>query len=135
MGELDDAEDAERSSETLIDRALKELPTARAPSTLLPRVLAAVAQPASPPWYSRAWFTWPRGWQAISVAALIALLAGLSMAWPSAKDAVGQIAASLPERASSHVASIASSADATATFARILWRLLVEPTPGLGVGP
>src|SRR4029078_6895329 len=37
-----------------------------APDTLLPRVLAAVDAWINRPWYTRAWFTWPLGWQIAS---------------------------------------------------------------------
>lgn len=60
--------------ETLVDRALRRLPMPRAPETLLPRVLAAVDAWARRPWYTRAWFSWPLGWRAASVA-LVALFA------------------------------------------------------------
>ena len=46
---------------TLVDRELRQLPSPRAPHTLLPRVLAAVEQWTRRPWYARAWFTWPLG--------------------------------------------------------------------------
>jgi hypothetical protein len=46
---------------------LARLPSPGAPPTLLPRVLAAVDAWVSRPWYARAWFTWPLGWQAVSV--------------------------------------------------------------------
>ena len=56
-----------------LDRALTELPRPRAPRTLLPRVMAAAAQPAAPP--ATGWFTWPRAWQGASIAAALALTA------------------------------------------------------------
>ena len=55
--------------ERLTDRALRSLPTPRAPRSLLPRVLAAVAAEASRPWYARAWLSWPLHWQLVSGAA------------------------------------------------------------------
>lgn len=54
----------------LVDRELRRLPAPRAPQSLLPRVLAAVDAWTRRPWYTRAWFSWPVGWQAASVAAL-----------------------------------------------------------------
>ena len=47
---------------SLIDRELRDLPGPRAPRSLLPRVLEAVAE-ARRPWYARAWRTVaaPRG--------------------------------------------------------------------------
>jgi hypothetical protein len=57
-----------------LDRELNELPRPRAPLTLLPRVLAATAMRAPAP--ATGWLTWPRSWQAASIAALAALVAG-----------------------------------------------------------
>ena len=59
---------------SLIDRELRDLPGPRAPRSLLPRVLEAVAE-ARRPWYARAWRTWPRAWQAASVVACALFLA------------------------------------------------------------
>ena len=70
--------DLERS----IDRGLKALPEPRAPHTLLPSVMRAVRLAALRPWYARPWFTWPAGWQAASVAALLALVAGAAVSVP-----------------------------------------------------
>src|SRR6185436_18949429 len=56
--------------ERRVHEELRRLPAPLAPSTLLPRVLAAVDAWARRPWYERAWFTWPLGWQIVSAAAL-----------------------------------------------------------------
>ena len=66
--------------EALIDCELKQLPELAAPPSLLPRVLAAIRQRLSIPWYRRAWQTWPRGLQAASLALLVAMLVGISVA-------------------------------------------------------
>jgi hypothetical protein len=68
-----------RDIEQRVDRALKALPAPRAPHTLLPRVMAAVAHTGRAPWYSRAWLTWPRAAQAASLFVLVAI--GLAMWW------------------------------------------------------
>ena len=68
--------------ERVVDKALKALPPPRAPYTLLPAVMLAVRAAALRPWYARPWFSWPRTWQAVSAAALLALLAGGSFAAP-----------------------------------------------------
>jgi hypothetical protein len=90
--------------ERIVDRELKQLPAPRAPHTLLPRVLAAVEAWSRRPWYSRAWFTWPLGWQIASVALAVGAAYGL---WflPSAPPAL----------------------EATTTATRVVWRTLVEP--------
>ena len=90
---------------------LRHLPEPLAPATLLPRVLAAVDAWARRPWYARAWFTWPLGWQAASVA--FVALAVYAM-W---------IAPPLP-----------ASVVATTSAGSVIWRTLIEPLLGYVVG-
>ena len=94
-----------------VDRELRRLPTPRAPETLLPRVLAAADAWARRPWYTRAWFAWPAGWRAASVAALALLVFGLWRLPPAPKSAV-----------------------AAAGATRVVWDLLVAPALPYAVG-
>ena len=55
------------------DQALRQLPARRAPATLAPRVLAAMARQKSQAWHQRPWLDWPRHFQLLS----FALFAGL----------------------------------------------------------
>jgi hypothetical protein len=93
-------EDLERS----LQHELRRLPSPMAPDTLLPRVLAAVDAWARKPWYSRAWFTWPLGWQIASSGALAILGVGLWMLPPAPPSLV-----------------------VTTNAGRVLWRTMVEP--------
>ena len=93
-------EDLERS----LQHELRRLPSPMAPDTLLPRVLAAVDAGARKPWYSRAWFTWPLGWQIASIVALAILGVGLWMLPPAPP-----------------------SLFVTTNDGRVLWRTMVEP--------
>ena len=93
-------EDLERS----LQHELRRLPSPMAPDTLLPRVLAAVDAWARKPWYSRAWFTWPLGWQIASIVALAILGVGLWMLPPAPPSLV-----------------------VTTNAGRVLWRTMVEP--------
>jgi len=90
--------------ETSVDRALRQLPEPSAPQTLLPRVMAAVEAWSRRPWYMRAWFTWPIGWQAASFAPVV-LLAYFVWRLPPAPPAVM----------------------AATGAGRILWDVVVEP--------
>jgi hypothetical protein len=83
---------------------LSRLPLPMAPPSLLPRVLAAVDAWARRPWYTRAWFTWPIGWQIASIVALALFAIGLWM---------------LPAAPPSLVVTTSAS--------RVLWRTIVEP--------
>jgi hypothetical protein len=90
--------------EARIDRELRRLPAPPAPHTLLPRVLAAVDAWARRPWYARAWFTWPAGWQAASILAVVLAAIGLWMLPPPPPSLV-----------------------VTTNAGRVLWRTMVEP--------
>ena len=90
--------------EQKVDRELRRLPAPRAPHTLLPRVLAAVEAWVNRPWYTRAWFTWPLGWQVASVALLALAVAGVWMLPPAPPSVV-----------------------VTTNAGRVLWRTMVEP--------
>jgi hypothetical protein len=90
--------------EAHVGRELRRLPAPAAPHTLLPRVLAAVEAWARRPWYTRAWFTWPIGWQVASILALVIAAAGLWMLPPAPPSFV-----------------------VTTTAGRVLWRTMVEP--------
>lgn len=97
--------------EERIDDELRRLPLPLAPETLLPRVLAAVDAWARRPWYSRAWFTWPLGWQAASIV-FVALAAAALWLAPSAPAPVA----------------------ATTSAGAVIWRTLFEPLLGYVVG-
>ena len=71
---------SEPSLESLIDRELKSLPPLAAPDSLAPRVLAALAARAALPWYRRAWQTWPRAGQVLSLAALAVVFVAVATA-------------------------------------------------------
>jgi hypothetical protein len=118
--------------ESLVERELRQLPLPRAPHTLLPRVLAAVQHWAGRPWYARAWFTWPLAWQAVSIAALVLIVAAGAMLVPSAQAAAGRAASGITASIASagpisEAAALARRAEVTINALRILWRALVEP--------
>ena len=109
--------------ETFVDRKLKELPTPRAPHTLLPRVLAAVQEWTLRPWYTRAWLAWPRGWQVVSMAALVLLFVASAILIPIAQTAASTLAA----RPMTAAAAAAQRAAVAIDAVRVLWRALGEP--------
>jgi hypothetical protein len=113
--------------ETLVDRELHQLPLPRAPHTLLPRVLAAVHEWAQRPWYARAWLTWPRGWQAASIAALVALVAAVTLLLPIAMDRAAGAASTSISPFTTEVAAVAGHVAQAATAAQVVWRALVQP--------
>lgn len=66
--------------EAEISRELKALPELAAPGTLVNRVMAALEQRATVPWYHRSWQTWPAALQTASLIVLLALFGGLCLA-------------------------------------------------------
>lgn len=113
--------------EALIDREIRTLPAPRAPHTLLPLVMASVHQWTMRPWYARAWFTWPMGWQMVSIAALMLLVAGGALLMPGARAAASQAASSLASGVVDDVTVMARRAELTVNAARVLWRTVLEP--------
>lgn len=112
--------------ERLAHRELRQLPGPRAPHSLLPRVMAAVHEWADRPWYSRAWFTWPVGWQVVSAAALVLIVTGGAVLAPRLQaTASGAIAAA--QIFAGGVSEVSRPVETTASSARILWRTLLEP--------
>jgi hypothetical protein len=111
--------------ERLIDRELRKLPAPRAPRTLMPRVMAAVQDAIHRPWYSRAWLTWPIGWQVASVALLLGLVAGTAMLIPTVQDAASAL--TLVSDVRGDVADRARDVEVATTAVRVLWRSLLAP--------
>ncbi len=113
--------------ERLAHRELRRLPAPRAPHTLLPRVMAAAEAWARRPWYARAWVTWPAGWQAVSIAALVLVVAGTVVLAPRVQVVAGAAISSVQARFVGEVLDVAQPVEATTASARILWRTLLEP--------
>jgi hypothetical protein len=67
----------EKKLEAEIERELKSLPELAAPSTLIPRVLAALERRAAQPWYLRPWLEWPLPARAVSLALVLAFFGGV----------------------------------------------------------
>lgn len=106
---------------------LQSLPTPRAPQTLLPRVMAAVQAWALRPWYERAWFTWPLGWQLATVAVLVlAAVAGVLLA-PSADAVRNLMATAVSSRVATVVPDLGDRIQAMSLAARVVWRALIHP--------
>jgi len=103
-------------------RALRALPDPKAPRTLAPRVMAAVhARLAQRP--ARTWFEWPLLWRISSVAAALAILAGVMVAWPLV------LAWSQPtlEVVTARAASVLHGVDVALSLASVVFRLVWHP--------
>ena len=112
--------------ETLVDRELRRLPPQQAPRTLLSRVLLSAQEWTLRPWYSRAWFTWPLAWQAVTVAALIALTSAgvvLSMDLPAATSGTPAAFAA----AASNMTDIIRGFETMVNAGSVLYATLIAP--------
>jgi hypothetical protein len=120
--------------EQLIDRELRELPLPRAPRSLGPRVMAAVAE-AGRPWYARAWRTWPVGARAAAVVLGLAALAGLSASLPAVQVAVTAHAAPMVGRVSTDVWQLVARTMDVQRAAEIVWRVVIGPVASVALVP
>ena len=96
--------------ERRLGEALARLPQPKAPASLTPRVMAAIARQAGRPWYRREWLEWPRQWQIVSAALGALLVVGLASV-----DVGGTTA--VPD----------ARVGTTVLAMQILWRVVVEP--------
>jgi hypothetical protein len=113
--------------EQVAARELARLPAPRAPHTLLPRVLAAMAAEAGRPWYGRAWRTWPRRWQAASGAAVVAIAVGAAWLLPGALAAAGDSLAGTAWNPPAWLAGAAARVSAVWSAWQAVWRVVVQP--------
>jgi hypothetical protein len=114
--------------DTIVHDALTALPAPRAPRSLLPRVMAAVAQPRRP-WYERAWMTWPVGWQAASLMAVAGAAWTLVASWP-ALAAAGDVASAAAVSSAAPAVRLMDAAVAALSTVAVLHRALA---PALAV--
>ena len=112
--------------ERVADRALRALPTPRAPRTLLPRVLAAITAEAVRPWYTRAWLTWPLRWQFLSAVTAVVMVVTAMLIGPSIAPAMVEYATRVSLPLSSSVSAAMKSLQTFWDASRILWSV-VEP--------
>ena len=83
--------DRDRRLEKAIDARLKELGELTAPATLAHRVMRAIEQRSSVPWYGQSWDTWPFALRAVSFVGLCVAFAGLCLgAWELVHSGAGQ---------------------------------------------
>ena len=112
--------------ERLTDRALRALPTPRAPRTLLPRVLEAVAAAAERPWYARAWQQWPVGWKLVSAAAAVLVILAATIAGPTVAPAMIGWATTTSLPVSWYLADVVRNLNAAWDASRLVWEVM-EP--------
>jgi hypothetical protein len=109
-----------------LDHELRRLPAPKAPTSLVPRVMLAVAQAESAPWYSRAWMTWPVALQVTSAALLALLIVGIWRVMPSVSAWV-PAAGPVWTQAMARLAPAVQIFGEVATLVRVLWSVIIQP--------
>jgi hypothetical protein len=109
----------------ILDRALHALDAPRAPQTLLPRVMAAVAERDHVS-HARPWMEWPRGWRIASFTAMAAVTIGVIWLLPNLEIVMRATAGWLGQRDPALGGGIDSAASVV-SVGRTLWQTLVEP--------
>jgi hypothetical protein len=113
--------------EDVVDRALKQLPAPRAPSTLVPRVMAAIETGRVRRSRARPWLSWPLAWQVASLAVIVVLAVGIARLWPGVQTVVQQTTSPVLGDVSTFLAGLASKASTAASVTRVIWNALVQP--------
>jgi hypothetical protein len=130
MKEWDD-----KALERRMDLELKRLPDLPAPGTLLHRVMLAVHARERRPWYGRAWPTWPRPLQVVSIAVfgLLALTGVILGSNPGWLPGVTGLEWGLPEWTEGLSAVLRRVGTVFSAFG-VVWRALGGPLLWLGLG-
>ena len=109
-----------------LDRSLSRLPAPRAPRTLLPRVLAAVARPAAP-WYSRPWLSWHPALQTASLVGVLASMAFVWMAWAQPDAMFSRLSAFGAPQAPAWASAASTRITQITTVLSVLWDVVLGP--------
>jgi hypothetical protein len=108
-----------------LDRALKALDAPRAPRTLLPRVMAAVAEHERQP-IARPWMQWPRTWRIASFAGMAVVTVAVIWLLPNLEVVIRASGGWLSQRDTALGGGVESAASFL-SVGRTLWQSLVGP--------
>ena len=117
-----------RDDRDVVHRALRRLPQPRAPRSLAPRVMAAVAaavQPARPA--ARPWLSWPMEWRLASLVAFVLAGSAAAWFWPGLEAAAWSIAARGLAAVEMQAAALSPGAGALTRLVVIGWETFVQP--------
>lgn len=109
--------------ERLLDRALADLPSPRAPRSLRPRVLAAVAPAPT----GRPWFTWPWPMQMASALLALGIAAVVAWGWPLV---VAEVRGLVPDPVQASAGYFGGAAETSAAIGRVIqltWSAVIAP--------
>jgi hypothetical protein len=114
-----DLDDLER----LVDAALKELPSPRAPRTLRARVREAIQPRAS----GHPWFTWPWPLQAAAVLLAVAAAGLLAWQWPALVATAGNSVPRSLQASASYFGGAAETSAAVGRAFELTWSAVIAP--------
>ena len=107
----------------LVDDALARLPAPRAPRTLRPKVMAAVAPPVT----GHPWFTWTWPAQAAAVVVVGLLLAGFSWIEPQLLTGVRDLVPDSLASLAAQFGAVAETGTAVGRVVQVTWSGVVLP--------
>lgn len=79
MSNTNHQSDPSRDEVQALHEQLRRLPQLKAPSTLMPRVMAAIHAKRQLPWYKRTWWTWPLSAKILSGVLVLGLGIGAAL--------------------------------------------------------
>lgn len=120
----------ERKLAEQLHRELHQLPNLKAPKTLGPRVLAAIAARQEAPWWKKSWADWPRSMKLAFLVAGIAAIGGLVLAG-TALPQLSTLTSGLTESVGGMFASLKPYYDFAARFAGSVGLMLGAAGPKL----
>jgi hypothetical protein len=116
-----------RDLERLIDHELRQLPSPRAPRTLLPRVMRAVRTTAVAPAPAPGWSTWPTVLRVGTLAAAALIVLGVVTFWPMLPNLADAALAHTNSPTGARLAAALHGLDDILSAIRVLWRVLLQP--------
>ena len=121
-----------RELEAIVDRSLRAQPAPRAPETLVPRVMAAVAaaERARASTRQRPWFTWPVAWQAASLASLTIVVAATYLLAVYGTGSPGLAMPAFLTRFVAWVSPLIDTLDAATRMGSIVFDTYLRPVVG-----
>ena len=109
-----------------LDRALSVLPPPRAPRTLAPRVMAAIAAPAAP-WYARPWLSWHPALQTASLFVVLSAIALVVMVWARPETVLAQVSTVASPETVSWATRLATRVKQITAVTSLLWDVVLGP--------
>jgi hypothetical protein len=89
--------------------------------------MAAVQAWMARPWYQRAWFTWPVGWQVASFAFFVLAIAAVILLGPAALASATVTAAPVIDPAIDSIGEVVGTLARTVNAGRVVWTTVIYP--------